>query len=186
MMAEKCPWTRLQTPFPYVLHSRPWPQDPLWSAPSSQRAYSGIRNGRSDGACCLVLSHKGSVRRPRCVPIQSRACVLHICVAWPRACHRPHRWTTAEIWCAGRGWPSESKGQAHRSFSDGHVPRDPNTVHSLSCIPLYKVYICGVQPTVADPSLLSKHPAGSTPPCASKAERPEAAMTGWTRTTPGR
>src|SRR4030095_17035289 len=39
-----------------------------------------------------------------------------------------HRWTTAELWSVGSGWPRESPGHARRSFSPCPSLRVPYTV----------------------------------------------------------
>jgi hypothetical protein len=81
-----------------------------------------------------------------------------MCVAQPQACHSPHRWTTAELWEAGRGWPREIKRQEHESLSHGHWPCAPDTVQSPSWMPVYMyIYAACSRPWLTP---LSKPPYG--------------------------
>jgi hypothetical protein len=110
---------------------------------------------RVEGCC----GNKGKLY-DQSVSIQSRTWVLSMGVAQPQACHRPHRWTTAELWSAGRGGPRESKRHEHGGVSHGHWPCAPKTVPSPSWMQVYIGNICGVQSIVADTSPLRKPPYG--------------------------
>src|SRR5262245_61053104 len=79
--------------------------------------------------------------RPKGVPIQSRACVLHMGVAHLQTCNSPPCWTTAELWGAGRGWPRERMGQEHWRLSHGHRLCAPKTVQARhGCRYIYVIY----------------------------------------------
>jgi hypothetical protein len=119
--------------------------DPWWRQAGPPRSLGGppthrpILNHEGGVEHHPVMSRKGSARRPQCGPIPSRTWVLPMGVAQPRACHRPHRWTTAERWSAGRGWSRESKRQEHWGWSHGHWPCAPKTVRgcTVKCVTGY-------------------------------------------------
>jgi hypothetical protein len=82
--------------------------------------------------------------------------VLHMCVAQSQACHRPHRWTTAgqppSSGKLGKDGPENARDKHMGGVASSLAVCAEDRAKPVMDACLYICNICGVQPTVTDPS----------------------------------
>ena len=137
---------------------RPWPPQRrrrAWQAVVVARGGLGTAHGRGAAPYAALQRQYGPSLHCRVkgkLDEQSVCPYKHglACGPWVSRSRRPAtaltagrpldgRWTTAELWQAGQGWPQESKRQEPGEVSHGHGPFAPKTVPSPSWMLIYNV-----------------------------------------------
>ena len=114
------------------------PQGCAALCPDKRSKQSSHQSRRQRGTSACAVAQRVSYMTKVCAHTIKGVRVAYVCCA-VAGMPRPHRWTTAERWSAGRGWPRASKRQAHGGVSHGHWPWAPETVPSPSWMHIYNV-----------------------------------------------